>query len=446
MNFWDNLVLPQSAEHLELLKYLLGISLMILIPYLSLLIGLTSLSDIFYNKGVNKNKNEEISFSKLLIDSISFNKSMVFGLGLIPFISILFIVIQLMNTSGVSVSIYFIISIVSFLISIVFIYAFKHSLSLHFITNYFVKNIKDDNSNTFNTANEYENKTTQIIKKYPQYGLLFLVVTVYFLIVGFSVIFNTSVWKNENIFIYSIFSLSPLFYFINFISLAYFVSIIFSLYKLKTSNDSFSEGLIKNIQPFLLKKGIVYAIIFMISVIANLIMLPIASLSLDYFLSVIAILLFTVIIINQFYLMLKENDSKYSFSVLYLVFIVVLFFVVGNISAVNISTQKQIDKLSTNYIVYQDELKKSMGLETVVINGADIFNGKCIACHAFDKKIVGPPYNTVLKKYEGNIDKLIKYILNPVKINPNFPAMPNQGVNQNEAKAVAEYILSTYKK
>ncbi|MFH0734426.1 MAG: cytochrome c [bacterium] len=446
MNFLDNFVLPQSAEHLELLKYLIGIALMILVPYLSLLIGLTSISAGFYKKGISNSDDESILISKLVIDSISFNKSMIFGFGLIPLFSISFAVIELMNLSGVLINIYFVVSLVSFMIGIVFVYSFKHSLSLHSITTFYIKNIKDNNSNTFNTAEEYDNKTTLINKKYPYYGISFLVISVYFLITGFTVVFNTGVWETGNLFWSSLFSFSPLFYFINFLTLAYLICIIFTLYKIKLSNNNLSEKFIQKNNTVLLKWGIIIAVIFMITIITNLIALPVSSLSLSYFSSLVFLFLFTIIIVNQLYLMLKNNDAKHTNSVLYLIIIVVVFFVVGNISALSTSTQKQIDKLSTNYITYQDEFKKSLGIETKVISGADIYNGKCIACHAFDKIVVGPPYNVVLKKYEGNMDKLVKYILNPVKVDPNFPSMPNQGVKPNEAKAVAEYIISTYKK
>jgi cytochrome c len=39
---------------------------------------------------------------------------------------------------------------------------------------------------------------------------------------------------------------------------------------------------------------------------------------------------------------------------------------------------------------------------------------------------------------------LVKFILNPVKMNPAFPAMPNQGLNPKEAQAVADYLLEKY--
>lgn len=111
-------------------------------------------------------------------------------------------------------------------------------------------------------------------------------------------------------------------------------------------------------------------------------------------------------------------------------------------------------KLSTDYLdkkgiesprMNAELLLAESGIGIVQISGADIYNGKCIACHQFDKKVVGPPYKETLPKYEGKMDELIKFISNPVKINAEYPAMPNQGLKPNEAKAIAEYIMATYK-
>ena len=94
---------------------------------------------------------------------------------------------------------------------------------------------------------------------------------------------------------------------------------------------------------------------------------------------------------------------------------------------------------------YEEEFKASLGLASMDISGEDIYNGKCVACHQFDQVLVGPPYKEVLPKYENDQEALAQFILNPVKINENYPAMPNQGLKPNEAKAVAEYLLETYK-
>ena len=87
---------------------------------------------------------------------------------------------------------------------------------------------------------------------------------------------------------------------------------------------------------------------------------------------------------------------------------------------------------------------EKLGISVETISGEEIFKGRCIACHSFDKKIVGPPYKETLVKYEGNIERLAEFIHNPQKIDPEYPPMPNQGLKPSEAKVVAEYILNTY--
>ena len=103
-------------------------------------------------------------------------------------------------------------------------------------------------------------------------------------------------------------------------------------------------------------------------------------------------------------------------------------------------------ELNQAYELYVAKIKDKAGIqEIVVISGEDIYNAKCIACHRFDTKLVGPPYNDVLPKYEGKRDALVDFILNPVKVNPEYTAMPNQGLKPKEAEAVADYIVKIYK-
>ena len=70
----------------------------------------------------------------------------------------------------------------------------------------------------------------------------------------------------------------------------------------------------------------------------------------------------------------------------------------------------------------------------------------CMACHAIDKKVVGPAYKDVAKKFGGQagaVDMLADKIMKgssgtwgPV------PMPPNANVNAAEAKQLATWILS----
>jgi cytochrome c len=70
----------------------------------------------------------------------------------------------------------------------------------------------------------------------------------------------------------------------------------------------------------------------------------------------------------------------------------------------------------------------------------------CLACHAVDKKIVGPAYKDVAAKYAGQkdaVDKLSqKVIKGGVGTWGQIPMPANAQVNEAEAKQLVQWILT----
>jgi len=70
----------------------------------------------------------------------------------------------------------------------------------------------------------------------------------------------------------------------------------------------------------------------------------------------------------------------------------------------------------------------------------------CMACHAIDKKLVGPSYKDVAKKYAGQkdaVDKLAdKIIKGGSGVWGPVPMPANAQVNEAEAKKLAAWVLS----
>ena len=70
----------------------------------------------------------------------------------------------------------------------------------------------------------------------------------------------------------------------------------------------------------------------------------------------------------------------------------------------------------------------------------------CMACHATDKKLVGPSYKDIAAKYgkeAGAVDKLAAKIQKGGSgVWGAVPMPPNANVNADEAKALATWILS----
>ena len=70
----------------------------------------------------------------------------------------------------------------------------------------------------------------------------------------------------------------------------------------------------------------------------------------------------------------------------------------------------------------------------------------CMACHAVDKKLVGPSYKDVAAKYAGNagaIDMLAaKIIKGGSGVWGAIPMPANTQVNEADAKKLAAWVLS----
>lgn len=71
----------------------------------------------------------------------------------------------------------------------------------------------------------------------------------------------------------------------------------------------------------------------------------------------------------------------------------------------------------------------------------------CMACHAVDKKLVGPSYKDVAAKYKGDksaVDKLAAKIMKGGSgVWGAIPMPANTQVNEAEAKKLAAWVLAT---
>jgi cytochrome c len=435
MDFLDNLVLPQSAHHMILLKYLLVLTNIILIPYLSVLFGSLSLSIYFENKGSKNQDNKFYRFAKELIDQITFNKSVSFAFGIVPLLSAAFCYAQLLHNTGLNVPEYILVSASLLVIAFIFVYTYK---VLFIRGEMFVEREKQIGKKRFNVLHVIVGLS----------GIVLLVLSVYLFIASIQLAGDVNNWSSNNNLIGIIFSVKALIYFVQFVVASFAFTATWILYKYfkseaKLNYDKEYLGLVKK---YSLRIGLVATILLPLLVVLTVIVKPEESFSYNVFGFALLALIGLLCILILFYVMLKESNTKFVSMLIYLFVVVFVFMIIKDQYAFDTSTKKQFAILSANYEEYQAKIKEEFGLVTEVINGADIYNGKCIACHQFDKKLVGPPYNETLPKYVGKKVALVQFILNPIKVNPEYPPMPNQGLKPKEAEAVADYILNTYKK
>ena len=84
-----------------------------------------------------------------------------------------------------------------------------------------------------------------------------------------------------------------------------------------------------------------------------------------------------------------------------------------------------------------------------VEKGKQVFDMKCIACHKFDSKLVGPPLQGVTKRRKP--EWIMNMILNPEQMTKEDPTakqlfaeyltqMTFQDVTQDDARTILEYL------
>ncbi len=73
--------------------------------------------------------------------------------------------------------------------------------------------------------------------------------------------------------------------------------------------------------------------------------------------------------------------------------------------------------------------------------GEELFKIFCASCHASDRVLVGPSLEYMRDKYEGKPEKMIEFVLQPSKVNPDLPAMPPPSITRQQAEKIVDHIL-----
>jgi len=97
----------------------------------------------------------------------------------------------------------------------------------------------------------------------------------------------------------------------------------------------------------------------------------------------------------------------------------------------------------------KDEMKLGAIDDNLIAKGKEIFNLKCISCHKFNSRLVGPPLKDVTKRRRP--EWIMNQILNPVEMIQQDPVakelftqyliqMTFQDVTHDDARAILEYF------
>ncbi len=440
MDFLKQIALPQSEAQLGVLHFVMNVIYVLLLPFISYLFGALVLSLYHNRKGRTTGNAHAIRFSRDVIEHILPNKSILLLFGVVPFMALTFAYAQLLQqTSVISVSI-MTWGLILFAAASAFASSYHSALKLGgmFETvgngNADVETMKSEMSETRRTSGKY--------------ALIFLSLAVICLFSAASLASNPQDWSVVTNIMQMVFTLDVM------VKLTQFVLLSFTIASLGTLFFTFAwmggkQGLnaeyAEYVKSAALPVGLLTLLAQPLFVAVSLVLLPVSALSGLVFISAFLVIFFVFLTSHAVYGMMKNFTPGHAGRAFFLFVLALVFMIVQTTSSLSNATQKQSSLLAYKYTVYHDELLAMMGIGAASMSGLDIYNAKCSACHEFGAKKVGPAYKTVLPKYENDRAKLISFVLNPQKVDPAYPPMPNQGLKPAEADSITAYIMMMYK-
>ncbi|MBK9099650.1 MAG: hypothetical protein IPM14_16380 [bacterium] len=444
MEFLNNFVLPQSAEHIELLHYMLLIALFLFVPFISIVFGGILLSVFYKRKGEKQNDPFYLRLAKDITEITTVNKSAGFIFGVIPILTAILIYAQLLHNSQITNLNYLGLSLILIIISLVFIYSYRYSLSFNRIFNSLPdKGISDPN--VLEDVSRLSDESNRISRKAGAFGLFFLFIGIWFFITALTIPSVYSAWTSES-FIGGLFCwkvISRLIYYIFFAIILSGGMMLFIFLEDEKKKHIKDEEYSNFLKQKVLRVSFFSAIFIPFFALLSLFGLPQTALTGPVFTYAIISLALLFLGYHFLYLLTKEIKGTTAALLFFTLIFSVAAFIISDQKAMATSTQMHSAVLSAEFDKYLAELKGEG--KTVTINAEEIYQVKCASCHKWDQKLVGPAHLDVLPKYDGKESQLIAFIRNPVKVDPAFPPMPNPGLKPNEAEAVAKYLLETYK-
>ncbi|MBK7629630.1 MAG: c-type cytochrome [Ignavibacteriales bacterium] len=445
MDFLDKLVLPQSAEHIELLHYMLILILALFVPFISIIFGGTFAS-IHYGKKFRKTKTLYYKkFSKDVIEYVTVNNGVGVILGIVPLIAAILIFAQLLHTSQIQTVSFLALSLALIIVALFMIYTYRYSMM--------VSNVFDSVSATQITDKSAEEDyrkikatSSYLSLNYGKAGLVFLFIGLWFYVAAITSATTFTSWNFPGL-ITSLAAPKVLLNLMIFIAFAFTLTngaILFIHLYWNESRKNEDPLYTKFVKDTASKAGLRASIPLPILIAINLFSFSNSTLSGSIFIYTIISVLLIFLAYHLFYMIQFKNDYRFGSLIFFILIFAWIAFIVKDQKAMTNATEKHSLVLSTEYDKILAELKGEGTVATV--SGKEIYDVRCASCHKFDQKLVGPAHFDVLPKYIGKESQLVAFIRNPIKVDPAFPPMPNPGLKPQEAEAVAKYLLDEFSK
>jgi cytochrome c551/c552 len=440
MDFFTGLIPAPRADYLLLNRFIIiGMSALFLF-YISLLFGSLFFSLMFNSRARSENDPISGRFSKDLIDTFIGNKTTGIILGILPAIVLLITLSQNLYDTAMPITRDFFYVVILTSVGYIFAHLFKASM------------LKEESN--------YQRQ--QLL---GTIAVLSLVLMIFVFISSTGLVLFPSRWSILKWPLPIFFDFNIVVRFLMFFASAFAIigsTIIFFFFNW----DGGKEGMGEEYENFVLKFGggvsLGAAIMLGLLLVWDFKTFPEVALGGAYKFSLLgfpvsintyvialtAVFLLMVISLMLYSILTKSDVGKGSQVFILLIITVIALSANDNLARDTALTEHNLylHNLTEEFLA-EVELQRSElrgSTEPDAAMGEKIFNTKCFACHKFDQRLVGPAYAEVLPKYENDMEALVNFVLNPVKIDNEYPIMPNQGLKPVEARSVAKYIMDKY--
>ncbi len=423
MEFLKNIVLPQPIEHVHLLLFVLNLLFLLFLPYLALALGSTLLSLRYHRRHRALGIPADGDSARHLIELPFLSMGVVLFFGILPAFALVFLFAQLLQGTSAIAAGLMLTGFCALAIAAILLYVYRYNLRL--------EDALAATGHVRSPAGDLRAHARDLADRSGMWGLFFLLLASVLCVGAITIAVNRAHWTGVESFPGLL--ITPDFWirYLQFLSLSGVmtgIGALFFLFEWEGGVADIAPATATELREVFVKLAAVSLLLLPLFVLATLAFLPAASLTGPIFgLSGLhlAFLMLTGILLFAFH---REGRGVYVAYAFFAFGVALVLLFTRDQIAVRNATQDQAASLSIAAERELLALRASLGVGAKAMTGQEIFDAKCSACHMFDAKKVGPPYNVVLVKYQGKKGDLIRFVLNPRKVDPAYPVMPNQGL------------------
>ncbi len=365
MEFLQNIILPQSAQKIELLSYLTTISYMVLLPYLALLFGSTLLSCMFNSRGKSYRNAHFIKLAKDLISIPTFNLYASLGIVIVPLFVLMFSYVQIIQESAFLVfdNMFYIVFLLIPAIGLVYIY--KHSFALSDIAK-LVNKTKDESKDTEEEFSIYKTTIIKVLTNSSRLAVYLLFASIYILIASIKLISDSAGLSEATSLSEMLFSDATIISFLYFLSVSFALTSVTALYIYFKPNSYYEVSERKyagTIKKFFLNTAMIFVLVQPIIYAIDVMSVPKTALSNSIFGISIGVLLILLIISSLLYHMIRYDNLKFRGWVLLLFVGLFALLSAKDQAAFDTSSQLNVKKVIKAYETKTLEVKAQLGIE-----------------------------------------------------------------------------------